>query len=306
MENAQPAPGPGGTTDYDDLSNKPRINNVVLTGNKDSDDLGLASISDLAAKANASDVYTKTQTDDAIDDALDDALANVYTKTQTDNAIDNAIDDALSDIDTLVENTVDGAITELDVPTTSVTGHYIKSISQTDGLISAVAERLATAPVPASTLPITSDAVYTALSGKVDNSTYAATQIRYEDSGQINLKDLTWTQTSGSSGVWIADAYDVEDIDVIVSVIVTGFGQFRPSDFDMFFTYIPSSVTGMHRVRVVADTNVAQAVVNPYVNLRIFGYGQQSAANRGAKSSEQLPFGVYEDDKEVIDDGNKR
>lgn len=39
--------GGGGSTDYADLSNKPKINNVELSGNKSSSDLGLASEADL-------------------------------------------------------------------------------------------------------------------------------------------------------------------------------------------------------------------------------------------------------------------
>ena len=44
--------GGGGTTDYEDLDNKPSINNVTLSGNKTATQLGLASASDLANKAN--------------------------------------------------------------------------------------------------------------------------------------------------------------------------------------------------------------------------------------------------------------
>ena len=39
--------GGGGTSDYDDLTNKPSINNVELIGNKTASDLGLASASDI-------------------------------------------------------------------------------------------------------------------------------------------------------------------------------------------------------------------------------------------------------------------
>lgn len=43
----------GGTTDYTDLTNKPSINSVTLSGNKTAADLSLASASDLAAKITA-------------------------------------------------------------------------------------------------------------------------------------------------------------------------------------------------------------------------------------------------------------
>lgn len=48
--------GGGGTSDYTDLTNKPSINNVTLTGNKSLSDLGAASESAVAAK------YTKPST----------------------------------------------------------------------------------------------------------------------------------------------------------------------------------------------------------------------------------------------------
>lgn len=48
--------GGGGTSDYSDLTNKPQINSVTLSGNKSLSDLGIASATDLAAK------YTKPQT----------------------------------------------------------------------------------------------------------------------------------------------------------------------------------------------------------------------------------------------------
>ena len=38
--------GAGGTTDYDELNNKPRINNVELSGDKSLEDLGISPLSD--------------------------------------------------------------------------------------------------------------------------------------------------------------------------------------------------------------------------------------------------------------------
>lgn len=39
--------GAGGTTDYDKLNNKPRINDVELSGDKSLADLGISPLSDL-------------------------------------------------------------------------------------------------------------------------------------------------------------------------------------------------------------------------------------------------------------------
>lgn len=82
-------------------------------------------------------------------------LTNYYNKTETDAEIQ-------------------GAITDLDVPSTSTTGHYIKSIAQTDGLIVPVAELADTTPAIGSSKLITSGAVYTSLSSKASNSTVSA------------------------------------------------------------------------------------------------------------------------------------
>jgi hypothetical protein len=48
--------GGSGTTDYDDLENKPSINNVELSGDKSLADLGAASEEAVAAKASQSDI----------------------------------------------------------------------------------------------------------------------------------------------------------------------------------------------------------------------------------------------------------
>lgn len=56
--------GGGGSTDYTDLSNKPKINNVELSGNKSSSDLGLASDTDLNTLSdNVGDLSSLTTTD---------------------------------------------------------------------------------------------------------------------------------------------------------------------------------------------------------------------------------------------------
>lgn len=78
-------------------------------------------------------------------------LTNYYNKTETDAEIQ-------------------GAITDLDVPSTSTTGHYIKSIAQVDGLIEAVPELADTTPAIGSSRLITSGAVYTGLSSKASTS----------------------------------------------------------------------------------------------------------------------------------------
>lgn len=49
--------GSGGTSDYSDLTNKPQINSVTLSGNKSLSDIGAASAADLADVVASLPVY---------------------------------------------------------------------------------------------------------------------------------------------------------------------------------------------------------------------------------------------------------
>lgn len=67
--------GSGGTTDYEDLNNKPSINDIELDGNKTSDDLGLAS------KENMDKAYKSDDT--AFTDIADGDYIPVYDTSET-------------------------------------------------------------------------------------------------------------------------------------------------------------------------------------------------------------------------------
>lgn len=63
MERENPEPGPGGTSDYTELTNKPSINGVELNGNKTLTQLGIAP---------AATTYTKTEVNSKIGAAIAD------------------------------------------------------------------------------------------------------------------------------------------------------------------------------------------------------------------------------------------
>ena len=89
--------GGGGTSDYADLTNKPAINNVTLSGNKTGADLGLASASDLSAvSTTAQAAQTAAQAaQTAADDAADDA-ADAMTAAQNAQTTANGKQDAIT------------------------------------------------------------------------------------------------------------------------------------------------------------------------------------------------------------------
>lgn len=102
--------GGGGSTNYNDLSNKPSINNVTLQGNKSLNDLGIqpsgdyvtpSDLSSVATTGNYSDLNGKptipTKTSDLNNDSgfitnSVDNLTNYYTKSSTDTLLGNKED----------------------------------------------------------------------------------------------------------------------------------------------------------------------------------------------------------------------
>lgn len=117
--------GGGGTTDYAALSNKPKINNVELSGNKSLDELNIAAKDTteqtLTSKADKEDTYTKQQVEELIateglkkadknyvDTALETKanITDVYDRTTIDSKIDSINEDVNTQL-TLKANVTD-------------------------------------------------------------------------------------------------------------------------------------------------------------------------------------------------------
>lgn len=76
--------GGGGTSDYSDLTNKPQINSVTLSGNKSLSDLGIASAVSVAEK------YTKPQTGIPASDLASGVIPDISGKIDAPSAIGTA------------------------------------------------------------------------------------------------------------------------------------------------------------------------------------------------------------------------
>lgn len=164
-------------------------------------------------------------------------LTNYYNKTET-------------------EAEIQGAITDLDVPSTSTTGHYIKSIAQTDGLIEAVAELADTTAGNGSTRLITSGAVYTGLSSKAsatDQAIDRAALVELVDGGAKNLSNW-YTGTAAIDGTTIATAVPI---------------TYQSGDF--VFSYDTSLTTGSITIgfRNASDTLVGSVQVDNATKVKV-------------------------------------
>lgn len=160
--------GGSGTTDYTELSNKPSINDVTLTGNKTSSDLKLQSEIDSNNKLNA--------------DLVDDTSSTNKFVTSTEKTTWNGKQDVMqySTVPTAGADTV-GKIIQYTGTTDSnyTNGYFYKGISTTEGNettyswsnvgvqdLSGKQDTLTfdTTPTQNSTNPVTSNGIYEALS----------------------------------------------------------------------------------------------------------------------------------------------
>lgn len=102
--------GGGGTSDYEDLDNLPKVNNVTLTGNKSLSDLGIQPAGDYALESEIPDVSN------FITKSVDD-LVNYYKKSET--FTKQEVNNLISAITTLDIRVVQTLPTE-DISTTTI------------------------------------------------------------------------------------------------------------------------------------------------------------------------------------------
>ena len=176
-----------GATDYDDLSDKPKLNNVTVQGNKTSTDFGLQDKIDNSHKLNA--------------DLIDDSESINKFATAAEKTAWNAKQDAISDLSTIrsgaaagataiqqsdVSSTysasgtapvngtaVNTAIETLDVSSVGGSGKYISAIKEVDGKIFATPETMDTTPTANSTVPVTSGGVAASQAAQQSEINYA-------------------------------------------------------------------------------------------------------------------------------------
>ena len=98
------SPG-GGSSDYTDLSNKPSINSVTLSGNKTAADLSLASAADVAAKYTkpsggipASDLASAVQTSLGKADTALQSVPSTYRTAAAQDTIDAGKEDKVTEV----------------------------------------------------------------------------------------------------------------------------------------------------------------------------------------------------------------
>ena len=107
-----PSGGGGGTTNYSDLTNKPSINSVTLSGNKTASDLSLASASHTHGKADITDFPTIPTVTDTYNSSSSNAMSG------------KAVNSALGTLDGTVSGSAGSSKT-------------LTAFSQTDGKVSA-------------------------------------------------------------------------------------------------------------------------------------------------------------------------
>lgn len=88
------------TGDYDDLTSRPSINSVTLTGNKTLVELG---IQPSGQYLTATDIANMVETDDIADVVREADIADFATETYVDTAVSDLVNSAPATLDTLKE-----------------------------------------------------------------------------------------------------------------------------------------------------------------------------------------------------------
>lgn len=97
------------TGDYDDLTDKPSINNVTLSGNKTLTELGIQpsgqylTATDIANMVETDDITDVVREADIADVVREADIADMATKTYVDTSVSNLVNSAPATLDTLKE-----------------------------------------------------------------------------------------------------------------------------------------------------------------------------------------------------------
>jgi hypothetical protein len=138
--------GSSGTSNYNELENKPQINGQTLNGDKTAASLGLQPAINQNNKLDA-DLLDDSESEKKL--VSENDISNWNNKYDSDDAYTKAQTDAA----------IETAINGLAVAETGGTGKVISAISETDGKISATATTMDTTPTANSQNPVTSGGV---------------------------------------------------------------------------------------------------------------------------------------------------
>ena len=159
--------GGGGTSNYNDLTNKPQINGNTLEGNKTPAQLGI-NIPDMTNYYNKSETNTLLNGKANVSDLPD--MTNYYDKSETDTLLDGKADTS-------------------DLP--DMNNYYDKSETDTllDGKVNNSSFNAVSLPIESGSATNTKDYIDSGLSGKADTSTV------------VKYFDLTASSTVSDSGI---------------------------------------------------------------------------------------------------------
>lgn len=217
--------GGGGTSDYEDLSNLPKLNNVTLKGNKSLSDLGIQPAGDYALESEIPDVSN------FITKSVDD-LVNYYKKSET--FTKQEVNNLISAITTLDIRVVQTLPTE-DISTTTI---YLvpKTTAGTNDVydeyvyVSNAWEHIGSTDIDLSGYQTKIDSSHKLSSDLVDDTNQTNKFVTTSEKQTWNNK-LDSSKVKNTNSTTAGDVYDVMyintmlgDIDTILTRLTTGSG----------------------------------------------------------------------------------
>lgn len=235
--------GSGGTSDYSDLTNKPKINNVELVGNKSLNDLGIQPKGNYIIDNN----YVHTDNNYTIEEKNKLSSLSNYDNTEIRNTLINKADKSeIPDVSNFITKTVN-----------DLANYYLKSETYTKTEVNTLIGQISTLQFQVvSELPQTGDSKYFYLVPSSNPKTknvkdeYIWTNNAWEQIGSTQV-DLTGYATESWVNTQISNFLTENEINTLISTALNGYA--RTSDIPTNL----SDLTGDSTHRVVTDTEKA-------------------------------------------------
>ena len=240
--------GGGGTSNYTDLSNKPKINNVELNGNKTLNDLGIQPAGNYALE---SEIPTKTSdlTNDSgfitgyteTDPTVPSHVKNI-TQANITNWNNKADSSDIPDVSNFVTNTVDNLV-----------NYYKKSETYTKQEVNNIIGQIATLQFQVvATLPQTGDSKYIYLVPSSNPKTqnvkdeYIWVNNAWEQIGSTQV-DLTGYATESWVNTQISGFLTQSQIQALINTALSGYTETDPT--------VPSYVKNITQANITSWNN---------------------------------------------------
>lgn len=263
-------PSGGGTSDYTDLTNKPQINSVTLSGNKSSSDLSLAdavhshTTSDITDFPSLATVATSGSYADLSNKPSIPTITDTYSGTSSDGMSGKAVKSAIDALD----GTVSG---------TAGSGKTLTAFSQTDGKVSATFGNISITKSQVSDFPI----IPSKTSDLINDSGY--TTLSLVDVDEQLLDSIVIYATDATTQSELESLYPNKSFSIVVPSDITSLDDLATYlNPRVWFAFRYNASYSLELSRLSASSSLGSTNLN---TLFLKGYHSYAAGTMGVSTS---------------------